>query len=578
LSFLSRVAARFPPRARPAPRRPALIALLTLALAAFAAQTLALGALRRQPRYDEVAYLSLARDYHRMGGLPEVVRCHLQGLCHEDNRFPTFPLLLQALAHDDPSFFAEAKLLTFATALSLLATVGLLAGRLYGAATGVASVLLLALMPTLGEIASGVLADVLYAVVLFAAVAAIGRCLERGAPHWLGAGALVGLAYLTKGNAHLALLGLLTAGLALHGPRLLATPRPYAAVVGFLAVTFFLLWRNVVAYHGNPFHNFNDRSLWLDAWQDTWRIMRTPEWDQIGLGWYLHHHSPLALVWRLVKGMGQTLGALAYTAGLGMTAGTPAQASPTVAAAAIRIATGAGVLVAAGVGLRDRLRAGHRAEVLAVLHVTFWLTCAFALGGQGVGGVATRFVLPLAALFVPYAAFTLVTRVWPRMPSVRALGAVALLLAVKLAAFAGGLTTDPRRTFDIPPDWAETSAWFAGHLQPGERYVFPYGSLYSTWDRPFPDPDARWMYNYALPSPEILAAIADAKPLSVEPRWDGPPRPIRKVLVDTADRDLPRYGDKLAGPADAHGPLTFLGWPRCFADSGQPSRFLVFCR
>ena len=29
---------------------------------------------------------------------------------------------------------------------------------------------------------------------------------------------------------------------------------------------------------------------------------------------------------------------------------------------------------------------------------------AFAIGGQGVGGVATRFMLPMVALAVPYAA------------------------------------------------------------------------------------------------------------------------------------------------------------------------------
>jgi 4-amino-4-deoxy-L-arabinose transferase-like glycosyltransferase len=555
-----------------------VIALVALAVAAFAAATLSLGAFRRQPRYDEVSYVQVARDYHRMGGAPEVVRCHLNGLCREDNRFPTFVLVLQAFAHDGPAFFADAKLVTFATGLLLLATAGLLTWLAFGRAAGVATVLLLALMPTFNEIASGILADVLYAGTLLVAVRAIARALDRGAASWLGAGALVGLAYLTKGNAHLALLALMTAAITLHGLRIFATPRPYAALVGFVGVTFFLLWRNVIDYGGNPFHNFNDRSIWLDGWQDTLRLMRTPDWQHIGLGWYLRHHSLLALGWRLVRGLGQTLGALCYTSGLGITSGTPVGLSTSIPSAIFRIASGVAVLALAARGLYDRHRSGHRAEVVALLHVTGWLLFAFALGGQGVGGVATRFMLPLTLLCVPYAAHALVTHVWPRLRPASVLGVMALLLGIKLATFAGGLTKNPRRAFDIPPNWAETSTWLAHHLEPGERYAFPYESLYSTWDQPRPDPDARWAYDYAAEGPEILAAIDEAKPVSVEPRWDGPRRPIRKIFVDMADQDLPRYRDKLAGAADDHGPLTFLGWPRCFADAGRPSRFLIYCR
>lgn len=554
------------------------VALVVLAVVAFTAQTLSLGAWRHQPRYDEVSYLQLGREYHRLGGAVEVVRCYLNGLCREDNRFPTYLLLLQAFAHDAPAFFADAKLITLATGLLLLAAVGLLAWRGLGASAGLVSVLLLALNPTLGEIASGVLADVLYAVTLVVAVRAVAVALDRGAGWWLGAGALVGLAYLTKGNGHLALLGFLTAAATRHGRRVFATPRPYAALLGFAAVAGFLLWRNLTVYDGNPFHNFNDRSLWLDSWQETVRLARSPEWRHIGLGYYLHRHSAFALAWRILRGAGQTVGALCYTAGLGVRAGTPSQLSTSVPGAIVRIATGAAVVALAGRGLRDRLRAGHRSEVVAVLHVAGWLVVAFSVGGQGVGGVATRFMLPLVALAIPYAAHALVQQVWPRVRPVHALGLILALLGIKLVTFGGALTENPRRAFEVPPDWSETSAWLAQHLEPGERYVSPYGSLYSTWDRPTPDPDARWMYDYSEESSEMLRAIDEARPLSVAARWDGPPRAIRKIFVDTKDPDLPRYRAKLRSAADAHGPLSFLGWPRCFADAGVPSRFLIYCR
>ena len=98
-------------------------------------------------------------------------------------------LVLQAFAYDAPGFYADAKLLSLAIALSLMALAGLLAWRVFSPAAGVATVALLALLPTLGEIASGVLADVMYAAVLLACVTAIGATLERGPLAWLGAGA-----------------------------------------------------------------------------------------------------------------------------------------------------------------------------------------------------------------------------------------------------------------------------------------------------------------------------------------------------------------------------------------------------
>jgi hypothetical protein len=249
-----------------------------------------------------------------------------------------------------------------------------------------------------------------------------------------------------------------------------------------------------------------------------------------------------------------------------------------IPSAIVRIASGVAVLALAARGLFDRHRGGHRAEVVVVLHVTGWLLLAFALGGQGVGGVGTRFMLPLTVLYVPYAAHALVTHVGPRLRPAHAVGVIALLLGIKLATSAGGLTRNPRRAFDVPPDWSETSSWLAHQLRPGERYAFPYGSFYSTWDQPTPDPDARAAYDYTTKPGELLAAMDEARPVSIEARWDGPRGPIRKMFVDMADPDLPRYREKLAGAADEHGPLAFLGWKRCFADTRQPSRFLIFCR
>jgi 4-amino-4-deoxy-L-arabinose transferase-like glycosyltransferase len=563
-------------------RRSFAIVLIALAVVAFSAQQLSLSALRRQPRYDEVSYLSLAREYQRLGGATSAIGCYVDGRCHEDNRFPAYLLALQAFAHDAPGFYADAKLLTLGIALLLMALAGVLAWRVFSPATGVATVALLALLPTLGEIASGVLADVMYAAVLLACVTAIGAALERGPLAWLGAGAVIGLAYLTKGNAHLAFLGLVTAGLVLRGRRLLLAPNIYAAAAGFVAVTSFLLWRNAVVFK-NPFHNFNDHALWLDGWNDVWRVLRDPEWEHIGPRWYLQHHSLWALAWRIVKGAGQTIGVLLYTIGPGVTAGTPADLRPTILATVLRTAGGVAIMALAARGLVDRHRNGHRAQVLAVTHVGGWMLLAFAVGAQGVGGVGTRFMLPFAVLCIPYAAHTLVslgergrTGAWLARPWAR----LALLapFAIKLAWFAPAFAANPRAAFTVPPRWAETSAWLTAHLRPGERYAAATSSLYSTWDNPFPDPDARWLYLFDRPADKMLADLAVGKPASIESHQDGPPPPVTKVLVDMAATDVDRYRDKMAGPADDHGPPAFLGWPRCFADGDRPSRFLIYCR
>ena len=81
---------------------------------------------------------------------------------------------------------------------------------------------------------------------------AIARWQERGAFHWLIAGALVGLAFLSKGSGHLLLVPLVAVPLYRHRVALLRRPSLYAAAAGFVAVSFFLLWRNLKLW-GDPF-------------------------------------------------------------------------------------------------------------------------------------------------------------------------------------------------------------------------------------------------------------------------------------------------------------------------------------
>jgi hypothetical protein len=129
---------------------------------------------------------------------------------------------------------------------------------------------------------------------------------------------------------------------------------------------------------------------------------------------------------------------------------------------------------------------------------------------------------------------------------------------------APALLHDPRRFYAVEPRAHETSTWLSAHLRPGETFALPFESYYSTWDVPRPELDPRFIIWLGLPASDLLRYLGAQK--------------IDKLVVDRADAGASGYADKLGPAADAHGPLAFLGWPRCFADSGQPSRYLIYCR
>src|SRR5215831_20397858 len=93
---------------------------IALAVLGLGADAVRLSATRLYPRYDEVAYLALARDFAREGGIAGAVRCYLEARCREDNRPPLYQFLLTPVADDSPRFFADGKLVSLATVLVLL--------------------------------------------------------------------------------------------------------------------------------------------------------------------------------------------------------------------------------------------------------------------------------------------------------------------------------------------------------------------------------------------------------------------------------------------------------------------------
>jgi len=538
------------------------LVLVALAVLAFSAAALRLSSTRLFPRYDEVAYLSVARTFAREGGVASTIRCYVETRCQEDNRPPLFMLLMQPFMDDAPSSLAKAKLVTHATAFLLMLVMFLIVRRRFSNTEAAACVVALCLMPELQDLASRVLHDPLYAATTFAAVFAIAAWQNKGLVAWLAVGGLVGLAFLTKGSGHLLFIPLLATSLYCHRMALVRRPIVYASVAGFVAVAFFLLWRNTKLW-GSPFYTINAVQVWLDRWSDVWAWQLDPARESVGLIWYLRRHSILDLLAILAKGAGLTAGTFFYVAGLGF-------ANPVA-----RVVTGVAVWTLACLGLRRRWRSGHRVEVVAVMSTLGVYFAALALAQGGSLGPNARYALPYVALVLPYASHEFFAGVWPHLcawwvhwvprvpPATAAMTLASALLLARVVVAAPIFATNPLSYYAVEPHWHETSEWLSHALVPGEKFATSPQSFYSTWDLPYPDTDARWLFKFGTPAPELLWYLDLAH--------------VRKALVDRSLPEFKDYGDKLSAVVDAHGPLEFLHWPRCFADSATPSRFLLYC-
>ena len=97
--------------------RRASILLVALAVAALVAQVLQASAEKLYPKYDEVKYLAIARDFAREGGTVPVIRCYAEGRCLDAIRPPFYQLFLAPVVSDEPRAFADAKLVELAMEL-----------------------------------------------------------------------------------------------------------------------------------------------------------------------------------------------------------------------------------------------------------------------------------------------------------------------------------------------------------------------------------------------------------------------------------------------------------------------------
>lgn len=526
------------------PRGPAVGALLALAALTLCARSLRLSRGHTFPAYDEVAYLDQARDFAGRGGIPASVACYLSGECRDDYRHPLYALLLCPLMDGSPGDFARAKLVSLATALLLVVLVFFLCRPRWGEDAALAAAVAVALSPQTTRLAATVSTDALFTALYFSALAVLashGRRL-RG---WAAFGFLAGLSYLAKGNGYFLFCSALLLGLARHRLRFFMRPELYLAAAAFAASASLLLWRNMTVW-GEPFRQINNRVVWLDAGQTIFWTLG--EIDGIGPLWYFRSHTILQACGRMAAGVELT----AWTFLKGLAIGSKSYPS--------WLLTAAGTALCVVAGASESWRSGRREDVLVPAATGATLFAAFAWATPATGS-NLRYVFPIAVSLLPLAARgagAWVARIGPSGPVRRGLLASAALLCLALLwPSRGGLAVDPRGLWAVPQHWAETSAWLRSHV-PAEGFLIDYMSEFSLWDC---CRDLRRPYPFASADAEI------ARYLKV--------MGIRHVLVD---RETARHEPSQSkyGRHDAHGPGSFLGWRRCFHDSLNPSRFLIY--
>ncbi|HVJ83300.1 MAG TPA: hypothetical protein VNC50_19705, partial [Planctomycetia bacterium] len=223
------------------------------------------------PLADQFDYLRVADEIAAApGGAPSLPGDLLAGRHREDNRHPLYPALLasrRSIAdRGDPfSSFREGKAISLRFALATTLLASLFATWRFGRAAGAFTALLLSLNFSLHHSGAIVACETLLAFLCLAAWWMFGSDKPKAPLGYLAVGALFGLAYLAKASA--AFLFFWAFAWTLIQPR---NPRRFtlalALVVGFSAVSFPLLVRNVRVY-GSPFHSFNNKLLFADSFE-----------------------------------------------------------------------------------------------------------------------------------------------------------------------------------------------------------------------------------------------------------------------------------------------------------------------
>jgi len=416
---------------------------------------------------DTSAYLNESLAIHEKGGLPAFIGRCVTGRYREANRHPLYLLALSLVAERDVSFFPRAKFVSLFFGLGAVLGTFFAVRWVFGDRIGLIASGLVAVNSHFLRLSSMVACESLLVGLFVAAWAAVAWAFERERERrWLLSGAVTGLAYLAKASGLLVLPAYALSRLIAGRVGVLKKPGFWMFFVAFAGVASPLLLRNARRF-GNPFHNVNNATMWLDDWEDVYKpeFKRNPP----TMSGYFKSHTLRRATRRMLWGMRHE--AETFQTRCLRPIGIPRGAVPGVTFVILV----SGLLAMA----TDPLR-GRRGFSLSCL-LLFYL--AFSWYFRVVP--ASRFMLPMVPMFYAYAAIAALgagARLG-HVPRLRWLGAVfrkggseALFLVCGVAilgwslGFSPDLRRNPLRSYRTDPGEERLRAWLEANVRPGRTY------------------------------------------------------------------------------------------------------------
>lgn len=449
------------------------------------------------------------------------------------NFHPLVAMLFSPVASREWGFFTQAKLIDIAIGAAVLGVVFALGRRLFGTGAALAATGALALCAELTARAARSEPEVLLTGLVFAAWAC--WVLGRRRPRWaLAAGALAGLAYLTKGTGQFLLVGFIVLPALRDGPVGAWARRGTvgAMVAAYMVAASPLLVTNWRAF-GSPFYAFpSAHAMWYDEWDDR---LGSPDGRHITLRTYAATHRPADAAARVADGLrevppewagafrvalhagaGWAIAAGGLAAAIGAAAGRrrrpgpagPGGAGAAASGAAIPAFPGAATTPGAGgaaapPGGGDG-RIADAAWALAVVAVPMF---GFFVWYAPIANSA-RFVLPLVPIVFTVSAGALAALARRRLPGVSAAaGALAVVPVVVLTIAALALRAGEwRRPADVAASDRDLNARAIALLAYLGRTAPPGGEETVLWG---PGDLATWTLHGQVTFKPVLETVAD---------------------------------------------------------------------
>ncbi|MBM4084681.1 MAG: glycosyltransferase family 39 protein, partial [Planctomycetes bacterium] len=360
--------------------------------------------LNLSPEGDEGSFVDLALNVAEGRGF---VQSGLNPMRLQDGFFPPecgrqplWPLLLSVFADRTPIFFTEGKLLMLVISLVAVAATYLLVGKTYGRLAAMLATLVLSVNVVFQFYFVQVVCEVPLGVLFFAAFMAMvwGFRDERW---WPVAGALAGLAWLTKATVSILLITFLLTALIRDRRAALRKKFLWLLLAAFLVITSPWTIRNWRLF-GNPFYDYNSANVfWLDSWHQFWQPYEPDGLPTLRT--YVQTHTLGHAAARLFGGAKVMASQFPVSLTPMPTTLLPLDAQHTDLLGYTLLAVfGFGVL---RVGLRRDATEPERKEMLFVLLLMAAFFVAFSW--YSVAGFSVRFLIPLVFIMCAYIGRTL---------------------------------------------------------------------------------------------------------------------------------------------------------------------------